>query len=155
MKFRISNLYNVAAASLMSLLGFSSCDGVGGDEPCLYRTPRSTYNIKGKVIDTDGKPINGIKVQAGKMYDEYGEPMIEPVYTNEDGEYTTTIKDAYMPVSSLEMVFEDVDGEENGGAFANDTIRGKDMTAKKVADGIDFWDTGTYEVTANKTLKKK
>lgn len=53
------------------------------------------------------------------MYDEYGEPLIEPVYTNEDGEYTTTIQDAYMPVSALEMVFEDVDGEENGGVFAN------------------------------------
>lgn len=119
MKIRITNLYNVMAASLLSLLGFSSCDSEGGDEPCLYGTPRATYNIKGKVIDTDGKPINGIKVQAGEMYDEYGEPLIEPVYTNEDGEYTTTIQDAYMPVSALEMVFEDVDGEENGGVFAN------------------------------------
>lgn len=62
MKIRITNLYNVMAASLLSLLGFSSCDSEGGDEPCLYGTPRATYNIKGKVIDTDGKPINGIKV---------------------------------------------------------------------------------------------
>lgn len=53
------------------------------------------------------------------------------------------------------IFLEDVDGEKNGGTFANDTIEGKELTFKKIAEGSDAWDNGTYEVIGNKKLKKK
>ncbi len=148
---------------LLSLLGFSSCNKNEIDDPgnniCLYGTPTTHYIIKGKVTDTDGKPINGVKVEANDTYDDRRRPLTdEPVYTDEKGEYSANawgISSDGQGNILLEVTFEDVDGEANGGTFANDTVRGKDMTIEKVKDGDGAWNRGTYEITANKTMKKK
>lgn len=111
------------------------------------------------MTDTDGKPINGVKVEANDTYDDRRRPLTdEPVYTDEKGEYSANawgISSDGQGNILLEVTFEDVDGEANGGTFANDTVRGKDMTIEKVKDGDGAWNRGTYEITANKTMKKK
>ena len=52
---------NKILAGLLSLLGFSlaACDKIGADE---YGCPYADYEIKGKVVDENGKAINGIQV---------------------------------------------------------------------------------------------
>lgn len=145
---------------LLSLLGFSSCSNENddpGNDICLYGTPTTHYIIKGKVTDTDGKPINGVKVEVNETYDDNRRHLEGPVYTDEKGEYSAAPGVTFdtRGVALLEVTFEDVDGEANGGTFANDTVRGKDMTVKKISDGDGAWNRGTYEITANKTMKRK
>lgn len=163
MKVKLTHWYNWMTGVLLSLLGFSSCNKNEIDDPgnniCLYGTPTTHYIIKGKVTDTDGKPINGVKVEANDTYDDRRRPLTdEPVYTDEKGEYSANawgISSDGQGNILLEVTFEDVDGEANGGTFANDTVRGKDMTIEKVKDSDGAWNRGTYEITANKTMKKK
>ena len=161
MKVKLTHWYNWMTGVLLSLLGFSSCNKNEIDDPniCLYGTPTTHYIIKGKVTDTDGKPINGVKVEANDTYGDRHRPLTdEPVYTDEKGEYSANawgISSDGQGNILLEVTFEDVDGEANGGTFANDTVRGKDMTIEKVKDGDGAWNRGTYEITANKTMKKK
>lgn len=163
MKVKLTHWYNWMTGVLLSLLGFSSCNKNEIDDPgnniCLYGTPTTHYIIKGKVTDTNGKPINGVKVEANDTYDDRRRPLTdEPVYTDEKGEYSANawgISSDGQGNILLEVTFEDVDGEANGGTFANDTVRGKDMTIEKVKNGDGAWNRGTYEITANKTMKKK
>lgn len=163
MKVKLTHWYNWMTGVLLSLLGFSSCNKNEIDDPgnniCLYGPPTTHYIIKGKVTDTDGKPINGVKVEANDTYDDRRRPLTdEPVYTDEKGEYSANawgISSDGQGNILLEVTFEDVDGEANGGTFANDTVRGKDMTIEKVKDDDGAWNRGTYEITANKTMKKK
>jgi hypothetical protein len=50
-------------------------------------------------------------------------------------------------------VFEDVDGEANGGLFAADSISSDAMAKEKVKKGDGNWYEGGYELTANAKLK--
>lgn len=66
-------------------------------------------NIHGFVTDEDGSPINHIKVTITQS----AFPLV--VYTSSRGEF---IADMAFTEGPLEITLEDVDGEENGGAFA-------------------------------------
>ena len=63
MKAKFFYWYNALAASLLSLLGFSSCgeNGPWGDEPVLYGTPSIAFEAKGNITAEDGTPVEGIK----------------------------------------------------------------------------------------------
>jgi hypothetical protein len=66
-------------------------------------------NIHGFVTDEDGSPINHIKVTITQS----DFPLV--VYTSSRGEF---IADMVLTEGPLEIMLEDIDGEENGGAFA-------------------------------------
>jgi hypothetical protein len=53
----------------------------------------------------------------------------------------------------MKVVFEDVDGEANGGLFAADSISSDAMAKEKVKKGDGNWYEGGYELTANAKLK--
>lgn len=163
MKAKFFNWYNALAATLLSLLGFSSCgeNGPWGDEPVLYGTPSTAFEAKGNITAEDGTPVEGIKAiiascrqssYTGKMHYTH----IDSTYTDKNGNYTIK-SGSSRPISEeyTKILLEDVDGEKNGGTFANDTIEGKELTFKKIAEGSGAWDNGTYEVIGNKKLKKK
>ena len=57
MKVKFLHWYNALAATLLSLLGFSSC-GSEIDEPCLYGSPTSSFHVKGNVTAEDGLLIS-------------------------------------------------------------------------------------------------
>jgi len=159
MKVKFTNWYNALAATLLSLLGFSSCSelgGGGGEE--LYGTPTSTFQVKGNVTDEAGNPIKGIKAKVEVKYG--GGAKDTPAYTDSKGNYVLEKRDMIGTPSEKEedrvkVIFEDVDGEDNGGTFANDTIKGKDLTIKQTSKGDGDWNIGTFEITANAKLKKK
>ena len=52
------------------------------------------------------------------------------------------------------LTFEDIDGEENGGQFAPDTLRAKDLQIKFVENPEKGWNKGVYYITFEKKLKK-
>ena len=68
MKVKFLHWYNALAATLLSLLGFSSCGEIGNEEPCLYGSPTSSFHAKGNVADEDGTPIKGIKAVVVEDY---------------------------------------------------------------------------------------
>ena len=78
MKVKFLHWYNALAATLLSLLGFSSC-GSEIDEPCLYGSPTSSFHAKGNVTAEDGTPIKGIKAV---VVEDYGHDGACLLYTS-------------------------------------------------------------------------
>lgn len=108
---------------LLICLGFgtaASCD-MGTVE---YGTPHADYEAKGRVTDTEGNPLPGIKVQMLEDYDvdSTGGIELRPMYSEED---VLTDESGYFHIrnsgfsrETLSIGFSDIDGEENGGEFA-------------------------------------
>ena len=100
---------------LLTMLGFSSmvsCDGDINQHADMYGTPSADYEIKGKVLDADGDPIKGIKVEV-QTYVVRPEPVtIQRKFSLDDGTYDASVQT--FPVSKLRLVAQDVDGAENG-----------------------------------------
>ena len=127
MKAKLTHWYNALAATLLSLLGFSSCgeNGLGGGGECLYGTPTSTFLVKGNVTDEEGYPIQGIKTKVEVKYGGRAKDSI--AYTDSKGnylleKYSMTGSPTSQKEDIVKVIFEDVDGEANGGTFANDTV---------------------------------
>ena len=156
MNAKIYSWYNALATMILTLLGFTSCDSITGEEPDMYGTPTTDFQLKGKVRADDNAPIKGIKVVLSQ--DNWHR---DSTYTDANGNYSMKGHMASSPEwylkedAGFKLLLEDVDGDQNGGSFANDTISGPEITSKKTAEGSG-WNTGSYELTApTKTLKKK
>ena len=130
---------------LMALLGFGAqgCEKVeevfGGGEVCMYGTPIVEFHLSARVVDNAGNPIQGIEVRP-----KSGIPCL-----NKTGfsDYLGVI-DAYYNSTGFvgdlhELIFYDVDGEANGGEFAQLKLDISNKL-KKVEDG-DGWNQGGYE----------
>ena len=143
----------VLSAMLMAL-GFYSCKNGGGDTICLYGCPTVDFHVVGQVTDEGGNPISGINVKAARAYgDQYD--SLDSVFTDSKGQFKTgTMHDVEIG-ENLTVIFEDVDGSADGGAFASDTLDFDQLKITKVADGDGKWMMGTYEIEANAKLKKK
>lgn len=143
---------------LLTMLGFSSCDNVMGNE-YLYGCPTTTFQVKGCITAEDGTPIEGIKAVVGIDYNKDGSSIYheDSAYTDRQGNYTIDHQYSGEDFDNklLKILLEDVDGEAKGGSFANDTIKGDELTIEKTGDGDGRWIVGSYAVTANKKLKKK
>lgn len=164
MKTTFLHWYQALAASILSILGFSSCGSSSDDGPwdgsLLYGTPTSSFQLKGNVTAEDGTPIKGIKVVLHEGRN--GEYMhLDSAYTDRNGNYETGVNyrspnyNEWIKSGIVKVVMEDVDGEANGGEFATDTIPSQDITVKHVSAGTSTWDSGSYEITANGKMKKK
>ncbi len=159
MKATFNNWYRALTAMLLTMLGFSSCGGNGqnGDDgiECLYGTPTSTFQVKGNVTDEEGTPIQGIKAKVEVGIGGLGKGNIV-AETDSKGNYVLDNAMIGTPTSSkMKVIFEDADGDANGGTFANDTVQGEDLTIKQTSERKDTWNLGSYEITANAKLKKK
>lgn len=81
-----------------------------------YGVPYATFEIKGKVVDSEGNPLKGIEVYGEDIY-EY---MRVKTTTDEDGSFNL-VQPEWLPAGEADICFEDVDGEENGGDFGKKT----------------------------------
>lgn len=109
----------------MAVLGFfgASCEKAleaeesEGGMLLMYGSPTVEYTVKGVVTDEEGNPIKGIKVT----------PVYNDSYsltTSKKGEFSDAF---YSTANCPYYIFEDIDGEKNGGLFAKDTIRANDL----------------------------
>ncbi len=105
------------------------------DGMCMYGTPTVTFSVKGRVTDTEGEPIEGIRVNV-----EYTETFTDTLGTFEfkdiqafgSGDATLT----------RQLEFQDVDGQENG-SFEDRKI---DVTFTRNNDvKSDVWYFGDYK----------
>lgn len=152
MKKKWYRIANSSLSALLVLLGFEACTGMenGGEE---YGTPTVDFHVVGQVTDAEGKPIEGIRVTTRGYYDFNDGTMEQTTYTDKEGRYATKEVKSIGIDPGMKVVFEDVDGEANGGLFAADSISSDAMAKEKVKKGDGNWYAGGYELTANAKLK--
>ena len=152
MKNLINKLIRLLCVSVISMLGFSSCEE-HSDE---YGTPITNFRYWGTVTDEAGNPIKGINViMSGTIK---GMPNVqlktESYMSNENTSlfYTGVFRTDDTRITTI--VFADVDGEENGGDFQSVTITPQDMVEEPRIEDMSLSDT-YKEYKATIKLKKK
>lgn len=128
---------------LMALLGFGAA---GCEESAAeYGCPNVNFRVTARVVDEAGEPIEGIRV--GIYHEEWDGGYACGDFENRTGytDYQGCI-DAYgSPFSVPEkLVFEDVDGEANGGEFETQII--DVVGVEQTEEGSGHWYGGAYEV---------
>ena len=140
--------------AILGLLGFASCDGVidiGGIK-CMYGQPHADFKALGSVKDEAGKPVEGIRVSiAQKGLYTAERDANDTVYTDAKGAFLVS-KSVFSGPESVSIVFEDVDGVENGGEFRTTEANPDVVQTKK---GDKAWYGGAFEVKADVKMKKK
>lgn len=137
----------------MVVLGLSSCDDKSlwsddeGGMMIMYGSPYADYDVTVKVTDEAGKPINGISLREPWIVD--GQPVYK---TDHKGEVSAKIRS--FSTTRLDLILEDIDGDENGGTFKTDTLRKPDFTITKVKNG-DGWFAGEFKAYAEVKMKKE
>ena len=121
-------------------LGFKSltaCDTDIWNETPEYGTPYAEYEVKGRVSDSEGTPISGIKVSMGE------EGSLDSVaVTDADGRFHVIHGTFPFRDNTFDIQFTDIDGEAGGGLFEEKTVT---VQAEMVEEG-DGWDEGDYAV---------
>lgn len=128
---------------LMALMGFGAA---GCEESAAeYGCPNVNFRVTARVVDEAGEPIEGIRV--GIYHEEWDGGYACGDFENRTGytDYQGCI-DAYgSPFSVPEkLVFEDVDGEANGGEFETQII--DVVGVEQTEEGSGHWYGGAYEV---------
>ncbi len=145
---------------LLALLGLGGCEGIEEDLgiiEVMYGTPSVHYSVKGKVTDEKGNAVKGIEVSVYGNYMENGQLVSRPFMpgdaSDEKGSYTKE-RSSVFGFPSLTIHFKDVDGDANGGSFADDSTT-VNITVKDVTNG-GAWYRGQAEVEVPTIkLKKK
>jgi len=88
-------------------IGFA-CIGMTGIMTACYAMPYEEYEIKGRVTDEEGNPVEGIRVFS--QDNGQGETR-----TSKDGTYDLKIWD--RNIEGVVLMVEDTDGATNGGEF--------------------------------------
>lgn len=134
----------------LSIIGFTL--PVVGCVPVMYGSPSTTYEVKGKVLDNKGNPINGIKIV---LQDDATDPNpyeIAESQSLENGDYT--IRNTTFPRSKLYLSVEDVDGTANGGEFEEQTIE-LDFSKVEATGDKDAWYNGTKSLEKHIVMQEK
>lgn len=146
-------------SGLLALLGFSACsDENGGGMTEEYGSPIVDYQVKGQVTDAEGNPIEGIQVIAKPTYGVYTDATnsswknADTTYTDAEGNFESSLLQNVAMEGKL--LFEDVDGEANGGVFQTDSASLQEAETVQLEER-DGWYMGRYELTLNKQLSKE
>ena len=134
---------------LLPILGFALVESCAKD---MYGCPYVDFQLKGTVMDTDGVPVEGIKVHVSGVQDDqpHGYKHNAECYTDSEGIYILTDSD-FDTFKQLHLKFEDVDGPANGGEFETHELD-VDVEQTKEADG---WFVGAFRAGADVKLKRK
>ena len=125
---------------LLALLGISAtgCDFMRVE----YGVPHVHFNLKARVVDEAGKPIEGIEARVKQSWGDYNMPFENRTgVTNYLGEIDAHTANAHSMEHTI--VFLDPDGEANGGKFET-----KEVDIRKhivqTDEGDGGWDNGSY-----------
>ena len=125
---------------LLALLGISAtgCDFMRVE----YGVPHVHFNLKARVVDEAGKPIEGIEARVKSGHNNYDTPFENRTgVTNYLGEIDAHTSNIFN--IEHEIIFVDLDGEANGGKFESKTV---DISEHIVQtdEGDGSWDNGSY-----------
>ena len=160
MSMRINRIWRFLASTALGLLGFSSCEWLGIGV-CMYGEPHADFKAIGTVTDNSGKPVEGIRVAVQQhrhyensesvIYDQNDWYDNDTLFTDSNGKYEL-VRSVFSAPNRVTIVFEDIDGEENGGEFEKAEVNPKVNQTKK---GDKSWYGGAFQVEADARLKKK
>ena len=156
MKAKARHLYELIAGAILSLLGFTSCDKEETIEmrPAEYGMPHATFKVMGNVkVAENSKPIEGIVVKFSRESEKDRSWETAEFKSDKNGKVDGSTQ-AWPSEEGIMLTFEDIDGDENGGLFAPDTLRAKDLQIKFVENPEKGWNKGVYYITFDKKLKK-
>lgn len=143
----------------LALLGFAGCNN--GEAPVLYGTPSVDYRVMGTITDTNGKPIQGIRVVVadqdiinGKISaEEYPWVTSDTTYTDNKGQFSSSkINDISYTRTLIDI--QDIDDEANGGVFNEKRLHINDFEKKQVKKK-DGWYSGEFEFSKDIQLSKR
>ena len=158
MKKRIFSVRTLLSG-VLAVLGFAGCEKAWNGE-CEYGSPSVDYRVIGEVTDEAGKPLSGIRVivqdkyllsKDGDYHTYYHEG--DTVYTDAQGAFQSA-KIQSGGIYQQRVVFDDVDGEANGGEFRSVDMSIKDFDSKQIKKG-DGWYDGDFELSTKVQMKKK
>ena len=155
MRRLLKKLLSVFGPSLIGALGFTSCD-LPFIPRAEYGTPNCDFKMDITVQDEAGNPLKNIKVTPvlipGRKQDgsEIREEL-RTVTTDENGKATDKIS-IFGITHQIRVVFEDTDGDLNGGTFAKDSM---DFTPVQTKQGDKHWYSGEYTISGTKKMKKE
>ena len=131
--------------SILGLASFTSCGDVRVE--VMYGQPSMDFSVSGKVKDVKGCPIKGIEVTPASEYYVY---IPSKITTDENGAFL--VAGSAWPEETIDLVFTDVDGEENGGEFKTKEQQVK-LTQTEKSDNA--WYRGVFEATdVNVTMER-
>lgn len=115
-----------------------------------YGSPYANYIIKGKVTDRSSKkPIPNMRIIYKLPGSEYGNDTVK---TDANGEYI--LKKDWIFDNKAYLYAQDLDGEENGGYYATDSLSVGDFRFRQTKRGDGRWFEGVFEKNdANFQLK--
>lgn len=160
MKTKVKSIFRLLASAVLGLLGFESCDwlGIGAT---MYGEPYANFKAVGSVTDESGKPVEGIRVAVKQhrhyentssvIYDQNDWFESDTVFTDSKGSYELK-RSVFAAPDDVTVVFEDIDGAENGGEFEKAEATPEVRRTKK---GDKGWYNGDFEARADVRLKKK
>ena len=147
MKKPIIKILDKLIVTILASLGiFTSCQAPEyGDPVCEYGTPEAEYEITGTVKNKENShPIENIRIIHQNYYDT--------IYTDADGKYAFIYRGNLL--NNIDLIVEDIDGEDNGGKFESKTVNIKITEDDKVKNGSG-WYEGKYVKTQNIELTKE
>lgn len=163
MKVRFNHWYKTVLVTLLSMLGFASCnvDDYDENDPgglvLMYGVPSTTYQINGNVTDEAGKSIDGISVKLVLAGTDQQFWTLDSVGTKSGGKFS--VKDFQdgdkIPSPSRLLILTDVDGAAKCGEFKTDTLQLSDLQMMKTKSGSGNYDLGEYSLVKKIQLKKK
>ena len=160
MDMKLNRIWKFLASTALGLLGFSSCEWLGIGV-CMYGEPHADFKAIGTVTDNAGKPVEGIRVAVQQhrhyensdsvIYDQNDWYDNDTIFTDSNGKYEL-MRSVFSSPNRVTVVFEDIDGEENGGEFEKAEANPKVTQTKK---GDKNWYSGAFQAEADARLKKK
>ena len=157
---KLNRIWKFLASTALGLLGFSSCEWLGIGV-CMYGEPHADFKAIGTVTDNAGKPVEGIRVAVQQhrhyensdsvIYDQNDWYDNDTIFTDSNGKYEL-VRSVFSSPNRVTVVFEDIDGEENGGEFEKAEANPKVTQTKK---GDKNWYGGAFQAEADVRLKKK
>ena len=149
----VRRVYKYLIASILGVLGFSSCEcSKMYGPPVEYGVPHATYNLKFQLTDEDNKPLEGTQLRVNK----FGRSILmytptENLKTDSKGKIDCSVEDfGTIPDNTFLVYYED-DNEQHAGAFKDDSVK---VQGTQIEEGKG-WNRGTYELKATLKLKKK
>ena len=142
MKSRITKFSQWLTAILLSALGFSACSDLDNEQRYMYGSPTVDYQTEGRVTDSENNPIPGLKIvltEKPRNYSNIDNIVTQTLTTDADGKFTSEITRGTDGYSGT-LTITDIDQEENGGYFSEETISLDDVesSTKILKEGADI-----------------
>ena len=179
MRIRLLKLQNWLVLSLLSLLGFGACRSTKDLKPdrpvaqpgaparseivLMYGVPTANYQIKGRVVNGQGHPVQGIQLLRLERGMEatpdalHGDPDAVRAYIRDNAvtsvsDGTFHIRFSERPADTLRLLVRDVDGAENG-VYRNQICTL--LVKPENFEGGVGWNSGTATLHVNIPMEER